>query len=47
MVTTSQDLIREHKTILIALNVIEKMYERVQNNNEVDIKDIECLFRIN
>jgi hemerythrin-like domain-containing protein len=41
MVTTSQDLIREHKTILIALNVIEKMYERVQNNNEVDIKDIE------
>jgi hemerythrin-like domain-containing protein len=32
----------EHKTILIALNVIEKMWQDVQNNNkETDFKDIE------
>jgi hemerythrin-like domain-containing protein len=32
----------QHKTILIALNVIEKMWQDVQNNNkETDYKDIE------
>jgi hemerythrin-like domain-containing protein len=41
MEKTSQDLIHEHKSILIALNVIEKMYERIQNDKEVDYKDIE------
>lgn len=41
MEKTSQDLIHEHKAILIALNVIEKMYERIQNDKEVNYKDIE------
>ncbi len=41
METASQDLIHEHKAILIALDVIEKMYERVQNDKELDYKDIE------
>jgi hemerythrin-like domain-containing protein len=42
MKTASQDLIHEHKAILIALNVIEKMCVNVQNNNkETDYKDIE------
>jgi hemerythrin-like domain-containing protein len=41
MDTASQDLIHEHKAIIIALNVIEKMYERVQNDKKIDYKDIE------
>ena len=42
MKTPSQDLMHEHKAILIALNIIEKMCENVQNNNkETDYKDIE------
>jgi len=41
MKTASQDLIHEHKSILIALDVIEKMYERIQNDKELDYKDIE------
>jgi hemerythrin-like domain-containing protein len=41
MKTASQDLIHEHKAILIALNVIEKMVERIKNNEEIDPKDIE------
>jgi hemerythrin-like domain-containing protein len=41
MKTPSQDLIHEHKAILIALNVIEQMYKRVQNDKEIDYKDIE------
>lgn len=41
METARQDLIQEHKAILIALNVIEKMYERVQNDKEIDYEDIE------
>jgi hemerythrin-like domain-containing protein len=41
MEKTSQDLIHEHKSILIALNVIEKMYERIQNDKVVDCSDIE------
>ena len=41
METASQDLIQEHKAILIALNVLEKMHERVQNDKEIDCEDIE------
>jgi hemerythrin-like domain-containing protein len=42
METVSQDLIHEHKAILVALNVIEKMWGNVQNNNkQTDYKDIE------
>jgi hemerythrin-like domain-containing protein len=42
MKTASQDLIHEHKTILIALSVIEKMSVNVQNNDkQTDYKDIE------
>ena len=42
METASQDLIHEHKAILVALNVIEKMWGNVQNNNkQTDYKDIE------
>ena len=40
MESVSQDLIHEHKAILIALNVIEKMYEIFQNNKEIDYNDI-------
>jgi hemerythrin-like domain-containing protein len=43
MKTASIDLIHEHKAILIALNVIEKIVERIQNNEEIDPKDIEDL----
>jgi len=41
MKTASQDLIHEHKAIMIALNVIEQMAKRVQNNKGFDINDIE------
>ena len=41
MKTASQDLMHEHKAILIALDVIEKMYIRVQEDKEMDYKDIE------
>lgn len=41
METASQDLMREHKAILIALDVIEKMSQRVRNDKEIDLKDIE------
>ena len=41
MKTPGQDLIHEHKAILIALNVIEQMYKRVQNDKGIDYKDIE------
>jgi hemerythrin-like domain-containing protein len=41
MEAASQDLIHEHKAILIALDVIEKIYIRVQNDKELDFKDIE------
>jgi len=36
----SQDLMQEHEAILIALNVIEKMSERVRLGNGIDHKDI-------
>ncbi len=42
MKTSSQDLMHEHKAILIALNVVEKMWQDVQNNNkETSYRDIE------
>jgi len=43
MKTASQDLIHEHKAILIALNVIENIVERIKSNEEIDSKDIEDL----
>jgi len=43
MKTASQDLIHEHKAILIALNVIENIVERMKSNEEIDSKDIEDL----
>jgi hemerythrin-like domain-containing protein len=41
----SQDLMQEHEAILIALNVIEKMSERVRLDKEVDYKDIKEMIR--
>ncbi|MBN2482265.1 MAG: hemerythrin domain-containing protein [Bacteroidales bacterium] len=41
METTSQDLMREHKVIMIALDVIEKMYEKVRNDQDIDYVDVE------
>jgi len=40
METTGQDLMHEHKAILIALDVMEKMHERVQNDKEMNSEDI-------
>jgi hemerythrin-like domain-containing protein len=41
----SQDLMHEHEAILIALNVIEKMSDRVRQDKEVDSKDIKEMIR--
>jgi hemerythrin-like domain-containing protein len=41
MKTPSEDLMHEHKAILIALNVIEQMVRRVQNDKGIESKDIE------
>src|SRR5512140_269168 len=41
MEKTSQDLMHEHKAILNALDVIEKMYEGVKKDKKVDYKDVE------
>lgn len=41
----SHDLMQEHEAILIALNVIEKMSERVSLDKEVDQKDIRGMIR--
>jgi hemerythrin-like domain-containing protein len=41
MKAVSQNLISEHKTILVGLNVIEKMSERARKEEEIDYKDIE------
>ncbi|MBG0859970.1 MAG: hemerythrin domain-containing protein [Bacteroidales bacterium] len=41
MKKASEDLIHEHETILTALDLIERMYERVQQGRETDVKDIE------
>lgn len=45
METTSQDLMKEHKAILRALNVIEKMYRRVGSDEQPDIKDIDEILK--
>jgi len=34
------DLINEHKAIQIALNILEKIQERLKKDDEADIKDI-------
>ncbi len=41
METASKDLIHEHKAIMVALDVIEKMYESVGNDSVTDYEDIE------
>ena len=40
MKTASQKLLHEHNAILVALDVMEKMCKCVQNNKEMDPKDI-------
>ncbi len=41
----SQDLMQEHEVILIALNVIEEISERVRLDKEVEYKDIKEMIR--
>jgi hemerythrin-like domain-containing protein len=41
METASQDLIHEHRAILGALSVLEKMYEAAKNDKELAREDIE------
>lgn len=36
----SQDLMNEHEAILTALDVIERMYESVSNDEKINLKDI-------
>lgn len=43
MEKTSQDLRHEHDAIQTALNIIEKMYQRVQEDREIDKRDIKDL----
>jgi len=40
MNTASKDLIDEHKAIQIALNILEKILERLEKNGEADYTDI-------
>ncbi len=40
MNAASKDLINEHKAIQIALNIMEKMQERLEKNGEANYKDI-------
>lgn len=40
MKTAKEDLIHEHKAIQHALNILEKMSERIENNFDVDYSDI-------
>ncbi|MDP4224453.1 MAG: hemerythrin domain-containing protein [Bacteroidota bacterium] len=40
METTSQDLKHEHDAIQIALNIIEKMYQNIREDKEIDRRDI-------
>ena len=39
----SQDLMQEHEAILIALNVIEKMSEKVRLNKGIDHEELNAL----
>ena len=41
MKTPGQDLMLEHKTILVALDILEKMSEKVQNDKDIKVKDIQ------
>ena len=43
MKTASQDLIHEHKAIQIALNILEKIREKLEKNEAADYKDINDL----
>jgi hemerythrin-like domain-containing protein len=43
MKTAIQDLIHEHKAIQIALNILEKIRERLEKNETTDYKDINDL----
>lgn len=40
MKTAKEDLIHEHKAIEHALNILEKMSERIENNGDIDYSDI-------
>lgn len=40
MKTAREDLIHEHKAILHALNILESMSERIENNGDADNSDI-------
>ena len=46
MNAASMDLINEHKAIQIALNILEKIQERLENNGEADYKDIISLLEL-
>jgi len=41
MKTTGQDLMHEHKAIMVALDVMEKMQERARDDKEIDTGDIQ------
>lgn len=43
MKTASQDLIHEHKAIQVALNILEKMYEKLEKKGEADYIEINNL----
>ncbi len=40
MKTAREDLIHEHEAILYALNILERMGERIENNGVIDYADI-------
>ncbi|MEZ5019291.1 MAG: hemerythrin domain-containing protein [Bacteroidales bacterium] len=40
MKTATEDLIHEHKAIQHALNILERMSERIENNGDADSSDI-------
>lgn len=40
MKTAKADLIQEHKAILHALDILERMSERIENNGEINYSDI-------
>jgi len=43
MKTASQNLIHEHKAIQVALNILEKMYEKLEKKDEADFIEINNL----
>jgi hemerythrin-like domain-containing protein len=45
MKTASQRLLHEHNAILVAMDIIERICEYVQNDREVDVNDISDIIR--